>query len=47
MRMYGDLAWTWRIISPREDYVKESEEFSLIIREHSQIDVRTLLNMGF
>ncbi len=45
-RLYGDLAWTWPIISPPEGYAKESEQFTKIIREHSKIEVRTLLNLG-
>lgn len=45
-RLYGDLAWTWPIISPPEDYTKESEQFAKIIREHSKIEVKTLLNLG-
>ncbi len=45
-RLYGDLAWTWPIISPPEDYTKESEHSAKIIREHSKIGVKTLLNLG-
>lgn len=45
-RLYGDLAWTWPIISPPEEYIEESEQFCKIIREHSHNDVRTLLNLG-
>jgi SAM-dependent methyltransferase len=45
-RLYRDLAWTWPIISAREEYVQESEEFARLIREHSRIHARTLLNMG-
>jgi SAM-dependent methyltransferase len=45
-RLYNDLAWTWPIISPPEEYVRETEEFCKIIREHSQIGTKTLLNLG-
>ncbi len=45
-RMYNDLAWTWPIISPPEDYVEESEIFSDIIKRHSRIPPRTLLHVG-
>ncbi len=45
-RLYRDLAWTWPIISAREEYVQESEEFARLIREYSKIPARTLLNMG-
>ena len=45
-RMYGDLAWAWPIISPPEDYIEESEQFSKIIRKRSRIEVKTLLHLG-
>ncbi len=44
--MYGDLAWLWPIISPPEDYAEETELFSRVIREHSRIEVKTLLHIG-
>lgn len=45
-RLYGDLSWTWPIISPPEDYIQEAEEFVRAIREHSRIEVKTLLDLG-
>lgn len=45
-RLYGDLAWTWPIISPVEDYIEETELFSKLIREHSKIVVKALLHLG-
>ena len=45
-RLYSDLAWTWPIISPVEDYIEETELFSKLIREHSKIVVKTLLHLG-
>lgn len=45
-RLYGDLAWTWPIISARDTYVEESERFAALLREHSAREVRTLLNLG-
>jgi SAM-dependent methyltransferase len=45
-RLYGDLAWTWPIISPVEDYIEETELFSKLIREHSKIAVKALLHLG-
>lgn len=45
-RLYGDLAWIWPIISPPEHYIEETEGFCKVIREHSQIEVKTLLHMG-
>jgi SAM-dependent methyltransferase len=45
-RLYGDLAWTWPIISPVEDYIEETELFSKLIKKHSTIEVNTLLHLG-
>ena len=45
-RLYNDLVWIWPIISPHEDYVEESNLFSTVIKEHSQIEVKTLLHLG-
>lgn len=45
-RLYSDLSWTWPIISPVEDYIEETELFSKLIREHSKIEVKTLLHLG-
>jgi SAM-dependent methyltransferase len=45
-RLYGDLAWTWPIISPPEDYVDEGEEFHQLVREYSRIEAKTLLDLG-
>jgi len=45
-RLYKDLSWTWPIISPPEDYVKEGKRYKSLIKKHSQIPVSTLLNLG-
>ncbi len=45
-RMYGDLAWTWPIISRPEHYVHEAERFLRIIQHHTQVEVKTLLDLG-
>ncbi len=45
-RLYGDLAWTWPIISPPDDYIQEAEDFRRVIQQHSRIEVRTLLDLG-
>lgn len=45
-RLYRDLAWTWPIISPPRDYVEESERIKRLIHKHSQIPVKTVLNLG-
>jgi SAM-dependent methyltransferase len=45
-RLYKDLAWTWPIISPPEQYIKESEEIKRAIKKFSKIPVKTVLNLG-
>jgi len=45
-RMYKDLAWTWPIISPPEDYEEEAKQFIEAIETHSKIPVKTILDMG-
>jgi SAM-dependent methyltransferase len=44
--MYGDLAWTWPIVSQKENYVEEAKVFRDVIRKHSRIPTRTLLHLG-
>ncbi len=45
-RMYGDLSWTWPIISPPDDYREETEEYIRLIKDQSRIPVSKVLNMG-
>jgi SAM-dependent methyltransferase len=45
-RLYEDLAWTWPIISPPEEYAEEAEQFSSAILKYSKIPVKTLLDLG-
>jgi len=45
-RLYGDLAWIWPIISPVGNYIEETKLFSKLIKEHSKIEVKTLLHLG-
>ena len=45
-RLYGDLAWTWPIISQKEHYIIEAGQFVQAIRQHSRIEAKTLLNLG-
>jgi SAM-dependent methyltransferase len=45
-RMYADLAWLWPILSPKEDYVHESEFIAGALKQHSLIRPRTLLHLG-
>ncbi len=45
-RLYGDLAWTWPIISPPDHYSGESEAFAGLIHAHAAGAAETLLNLG-
>ncbi|RPH94812.1 methyltransferase domain-containing protein [candidate division KSB1 bacterium] len=45
-RLYHDLAWLYRLITPPGDYIEECETFARMIRRHAQIPVKTLLNLG-
>ncbi len=45
-RLYGDLAWTWPIISRKESYIAEAEEFREVISAHSPMAVQTVLHLG-
>lgn len=45
-RLYGDLSWTWPIISPPEEYVDETEEIIRFIKEYSRIPIHNVLNLG-
>ena len=43
---YNDLAWTELIIAPPEDCKEEAALFCQVIKEHSRVDVKTLLHLG-
>ncbi len=45
-RLYGDLAWTWPIISPPEEYRGEARQFRDFLRETATIDVEEVLHLG-
>ncbi len=45
-RLYNDLSWTWRIISPPEDYVEETREIADRISNESDSELHSLLNIG-
>ncbi len=45
-RLYRDLAWTWPVVSPPEDYVGEAEEFRNLIEEQTRFRPETLLDLG-
>ncbi len=45
-RLYKDLAWTWPIISPPENYKIEAKQFYTVIKQYSKIPTRTLLDLG-
>jgi len=45
-RMYSDLAWTWRLISPPEDYIPEALEYASLIRQYASKTPRSWLHLG-
>jgi hypothetical protein len=45
-RAYGDLAWTEPLLASPEEYADGARHFVRLIREHSRIEVRTLLHLG-
>jgi SAM-dependent methyltransferase len=45
-RLYDDLAWTWPIISAKENYVHEAETFITVLRTCARRKVETLLHLG-
>ena len=45
-RMYADLAWAWPIISPPEDYIKETEKTISLLKKYARIPLKTALNIG-
>jgi len=45
-RMYGDLAWTWPIISAVHQYDEESELFAELIKGRARGTAATLLHLG-
>ena len=45
-RLYDDLAWTWPIISDKDNYVHEAETFITVLRTYARREVKTLLHLG-
>ena len=45
-RLYGDLAWTWPIISPPDEYAGEAREFWHFLRAGASRPVREVLHLG-
>lgn len=45
-RLYGDLSWTWPIISPPEEYAEEAREFRRFLRVGARRPVREVLHLG-
>lgn len=45
-RMYSDLAWTWPVISPKEEYVDEAETFYRLLADNASIDMKEVLHLG-
>lgn len=45
-RMYGDLAWTWPIISPHEDYREVVEEIAKLLTARAGYLIHDILHLG-
>ena len=45
-RLYGDLAWVWPIVSPKEKYIEEAEGVCQAIWGYSQIEAKDILHLG-
>jgi len=45
-RLYNDLAWLWPIWEDVEEYRRESEYFTELIKRYSKIEVNSLSDMG-
>ena len=45
-RLYKDLAWTWPIVSPPEEYAEEARQFWDFLQAAASIDVKTVLHLG-
>ncbi len=45
-RAYGDLAWTEPLLASPEEYADVARLLARVIRDHSRIEVRTLLHLG-
>lgn len=46
VRLYNDLAWLWPIWGSAEEYADYCEHVVRLLREHAQIPVHSLLNVG-
>ncbi|MBN1313573.1 MAG: class I SAM-dependent methyltransferase [Anaerolineae bacterium] len=45
-RLYSDLAWVWPIVSPKENYVEDAEEFCQAVWGYSQLEAKEILHLG-
>jgi len=43
---YEDLAWIDTIVAPPEEYAEDTERYCGLIKDHSRIEVKTLLHLG-
>ncbi len=46
MKLYGDLARWWPLLSPPEDYAEEAEFFLNLFKQYSAHPPRTMLELG-
>jgi len=45
-RLYADLAWTWPILSPPQDYDQEARQFCDFLRRAASLNVKEVLHLG-
>lgn len=45
-RMYGDLAWTWPIINPHEDFVGQADGIARLLESHAGAPIYDVLHLG-
>ena len=45
-KMYGDLAWTFPILSPAAHYLEEAERIRRLILEKTSTSPREILDLG-
>ncbi len=45
-RLYEDLAWTWPIVSPPQDYDEEARQFRDFLRHAASINIKEVLHLG-
>ncbi len=45
-KVYSDLAWTERIVSPPDQYKEETETYIKVIKEKASGELNSMLHLG-